>query len=369
MRLNNFWWLLIWPLLFGAIYHLYNVRRQEIPQGSEEGISIRWGWIPAIMLTLPYVIWAAWRSNRYFDTGQYQNTFNAMPTGLSNMASYVASRPKGKGFVVFEYLIKTLISQSDIVFFLLVAFIQMFFLVLIFRRYSEDFWLSIFFFIASTDYLSWMHNGIRQFIAVTLIFACLPLLIQKKYIWMCLVVGIAALFHSSALVFLPFVFVVNGRAWNWRTMLYIIGIIIAVIFVDRVSDFLVTAMEDTAYEGDISLYLNDDGTNPVRVLFYAVPTVMAFVFRKHIYHADDPLINMCVNLSVISTGMYVISYFTSGLLIGAIPIYFSLANYILIPWILKKAFNSRSALVLEIIFVGVYSFFFYYQCGPTWGLL
>lgn len=367
MRLNNYWWLLIWLFLFGAIYYLFIANRKTAPQGDEE--NTRWGWIPAILLTLPYIIWAAGRSNHYGDTGVYRGTFINMPVGLSNLAPYVASRPKGKGFVVFEYLFKTFISQSDISFFLFVALIQMTFLVLIFRKYSEDFWLSIFFFVASTDYLSWMHNGIRQFISVTLIFGCLPLLIKKKYLWMCLVVGIAALIHSAAVVFLPFIFVINGRAWNWRTILYIIVIIIAILLVDRISAFLVTAMQDTAYDGDIEIYLSDDGTNPVRVLFYAVPTILAWIFREHIYAADDPMINICVNLSVISTGVYVFSYFTSGVLVGAIPIYFSLANYILVPWLLKKVFDTRSAIVLKILFIGVYSIFFYYQCGPAWGLL
>ena len=372
MRLNNYWWLLIWPFLFGAVYYFFTAKRQRASEGKAPGESeetIRWGWIPAIMLALPFVIWAAGRSDLYGDTGQYRGTFNGMPVGLSNMASYVSTRPKGKAFVVFEYLFKTFISRSDIAFFFLVALIQMFFLVLVFRRYSEDYWLSIFFFIASTDYLSWMHNGIRQFISAALIFGCIPLIIRKKYIWMCLVVGFATLIHSAALVFLPFIFVVNGRAWNWRTIVYIFGIIIAILLVDRVSNFLVTAMEDTAYEGDIEIYLGDDGTNPIRVLFYAVPTVLAWVFRAYIYEADDPMINICVNLSVISTGMYVLSYFTSGVLVGSIPIFFSLANYILIPWLLKKVFDDRSAIILEVLFIGVYSFFFYYQCGPVWGLL
>ena len=50
-----------------------------------------------------------------------------------------------------------------------------------YRKYSSDYWMSIFLFIVSTDYLSYMHNGMRQFIAVCGIFACLGWIIKKEY--------------------------------------------------------------------------------------------------------------------------------------------------------------------------------------------
>ena len=366
MTLKNYWWLLIWMLIIGGLTWIYPPQREEMVLGRKR---YRWNRLSAAILAAPYVIWAAWRTNNYGDTSQYRSTFLKMPTGLSNMVSYVASRSKGKAFVTFEYLFKTLVSKSDIAFFFIIALIQIFFLVHIFRKYSRSYWLSFFFFIASTDYMSWVHNGIRQFVAVTLILACLPLIIKKKYFLMCLVVAAATFIHSTALFVLPFIFIVNGRAWNGRTILYIIALIISILFVDKVTNFLVKAMEDTAYEGDIEILLNDDGTNILRVFFYAVPTVMSWLFRAYIDRADDPFINMCVNLSIISTGIYILSYFTSGILVGAVPIYFSLTNYILIPWLIKEVFDPASAFAVEAGFVGVYCIFFYYQMGPTWGLL
>ncbi|MBR6239433.1 MAG: EpsG family protein, partial [Clostridia bacterium] len=112
-----------------------------------------------------------------------------------------------------------------------------------------------------------------------------------------------------------------------------------------------------------------DGTNIFRVLFYSVPALMSLVFRSYIERANDPLINVCVNLAIVTTGFYIFSFYTSGILMGAIPIYFSLSNYILIPWLLGEVFNENSAKYLKTAFIVVYSVFFYYQCGPTWGLL
>lgn len=366
MALNNFWWLLIWPFIVGGMTFIISPQQEEIVLGRK---CVRWHWLFAIILAAPYVVWAAYRTNSFGDTGVYRGTFNSMPVGLGQMADYVATRPKGKGFVVFEYLLKTLISESDVFFFFVIALFQMFCLVLIYRRYSRSYWLSMFFFIASTDYMTWLFNGMRQFMAVCIIFAFLPLLVKKKYAAMTGVVLFAALIHISALIFLPFIFIVNGRAWNLRTIGFLIAVIVSFFFVDRITDFLVDTMENTAYEGDIEFLLNDDGTNLLRVLFYSVPAIMSFVFRPYIDAANDPLINVCANLSVTAAGFYVFSLFTSGILMGAVPIYFSLANYILIPWLISEVFEPSSAVLMDTIFVGVYSFFFYYQMGTTWGML
>ena len=365
MAIKNFWWLLIWMFLFGAISFF-------IPQQEEMVLGRRvrrWNWLPAAILAAPYVIWAAWRQNGFGDTGVYRQTFLNMPVGLDQLGPYLTGSAKDRGFVLFEYLFKSVISKSDTAFFFLIAFIQVYCLVRIYRKYSRNYWLSFFFFIASTDYLSWMFNGIRQFLAAAIIFACIPLIAKRKYVAMVFVVLLASQIHLTALIFLPFIFIVNGRAWNLRTILFIVGLIVSIYFLDRVTGFITEAMQDTSYEGDIAIFLNDDGTNFLRVLFYSVPAIMAWVFRRRINTADDPMINICSNLSIVAAGVYIFSFFTSGVLVGRLPIYFSLSNYVLIPWLLHEAFNRESAIVLESVFVLVYIGFFYYQCGPTWGII
>ena len=366
MRLQNYWWLLIWPILFGAVSAAFIPKREELVLGKRE---VRWNWLPALIMALPYVIWAAWRPGNIGDTGLYRKLFSAAPSGFSALGSFVAQQSKDKGFAVFEVLFKTLVSKSDIFFFFFIAAFQLLCLVLVFRKYSCNYWLSFFFFVASTDYISWMQNGMRQFIAVAMIFAVLPLLVKRKYLSVILVVLLAYTFHASALIFLPFIFIVQGKPWNWKTILFIAGVIISILFVEELTGLITTAMEDTAYEGDIVYFLNDDGTNIFRVLFYSVPAIMSLIFRRRIESADDPMISICVNLSVAAAGIYVVSHFTSGILVGRLPIYFSLANYILVPWLIREAFNRESALFLNVVFAGAYTVFFYYQMHFGWGMI
>lgn len=366
MALHNHWWLLIWTFLFGGASLILNPKHEEIVLGKK---VMRWNWLSALIFVIPFIIWAAWRTNAFGDTAAYRQQFLNAPASFSNLGSYLSSQTKDRGYALILVAFKTLISRSDVSFFFFIAAVQLICLVTMYRKYSENYWLSIFLFIASTDYISWMHNGMRQFIAAAILFASIPLLIKRKYIPMLIIAALATQIHLSALIFLPFVFVINGRAWNWRTVLFIAVILVSVIFVDRVTGIITNAMEDTAYSSEINQLINDDGANLFRVLFYSIPAVLSFAFRGNLDRANDPMINMCANLSIIGMGFYVFSYFTSGILIGRLPIYFTLANYILIPWLIKDVFNKESALFIQACFIGVYGFFFYYQMGISWGLL
>ena len=73
------------------------------------------------------------------------------------------------------------------------------------------------------------------------------------------------------------------------------------------------------------------------------------------------MINFAANMSVVSSGIYVISMFTSAIMIGRLPIYFSLYNYILLPWEITHIFTKRSARVITWAMVGFYLLYNYYQ--------
>ena len=66
-------------------------------------------------------------------------------------------------------------------------------------------------------------------------------------------------------------------------------------------------------------------------------------------------------MSIASAGLYVISMFTSGIFIGRLPIYFSLYNYILLPWEINRIFTKQSARIIYIIMVIAYLGFYLYS--------
>lgn len=327
-------------------------------------------WV-ALLIFAPVIVWAGLRDSFIADTGAYVAIYEQIPRSISGLMAYLPEIDKDKGFTVLSGIIKIILGPSTERYFLVLATIQGISLVSVYRKYSIKYLTSIFLFMASTDYMSWMFNGIRQFTAVTIIFATTGLMLRKKYTKAVIVILLAATIHASALLMLPFVFIAQGRAWNRKTLLFIIGVIVIVAFAGRFTPFLDTLLSDTQYKNVVSDWkgFGDNGTNAIRVLVYSIPTILSFFGRKWIWCEDDPVINFCANMSIVSTGFYVISMFTSGIFIGRLPIYFSLYNYILLPWEIDHFFNRPSAKIITFMLLVFYMAFYYYQMHFAWGFI
>ena len=73
-------------------------------------------------------------------------------------------------------------------------------------------------------------------------------------------------------------------------------------------------------------------------------------------------------MSLIASGLYVISKIArSGILLGRLPIYFSMYNLILLPWLLQNIFEKREKDLIYYTMIVCYFGFFYYQMCVAWG--
>lgn len=116
--------------------------------------------------------------------------------------------------------------------------------------------------------------------------------------------------------------------------------------------------------------ISDDGTNHIRVAVYSVPLLLSLLGLRRIRRLNDPMINMAVNASAVTTGIYLVSMVTSGIFIGRLPIYTSLVfSLILLPWCIKYCFTPASGKFMKAVAVLTYGFFFVYQVVVTWGVL
>lgn len=330
----------------------------------------RYNPIWAFLIFLPILLWVGFRPTYFADTGTYRGIFLALPATVSEMIPYLETVTKDEGFIVFSIILKFVLGNNVSLYFLIISAIQSYCLIRVYRKFSANYILSIFLFIASTDYISWMFNGMRQFLAVTIVFACMGLVHNKKYIPAIIIIVLAATIHGSAVLMLPMIFIAQGKAFNKLTMLFSLGVILVVLFLGQFTTILTNLIQDTQYNDIIGneIWATDNGTNVLRVLMYSIPTIIALWKLRIIREKNDKIANLCVNMSIISTGIYVVSIFTSGIYIGRLPIYFSLYNYILLPWELKYLFvgNNRKLVLFSII--AMYLFFYYYQMHMTWGL-
>lgn len=367
MVLRNYWMLIIWPLTVGLFLNVVIPKTLVTVEGKSE---YRWGKFSAFLLVLPYITWAGYRS-WFGDTETYRNSFYLAADSLSSLPAYAAEQTKDTGYYVLSSLFKILISNSSVVFFLAIAAFQIFCIMKTYRKYSSDYWMSIFLFIVSTDYLSYMFNGMRQFIAVCGIFACLGWIVRKEYFKSIVVILLLSTIHQTALVMIPIIFIIQGRAFNKKTMFLIFLTLIVLVGVNEFTSFLENALKETQYSDIMTneIMQNKTGTNILRVIVYSVPLLLSIVGKRYIDEANDPLINLCVNCSVITTALYVISAVTSGIYFGRLPIYTSLTGYILLPWLINHIFEKKSAVLVKIMMYGFYFLFFYYQMHFAWGVL
>jgi transmembrane protein EpsG len=355
---------LIWLFVAGGILMYTFPEKQERLLGRTVR---RWDYLPAIILVLPLTLWAGFRGD-VADTYLYRKLFMEESRGLMNIPEILLSDGKDKGFTALTIFLKYFIGNSDKLYFTIFAVFQMACMCYVFRKYSSDFWISVFLFVASTDYASWMFNGMRQFIAVCLIFSCFDWIVQKKYVRVILVILLASLMHGSALLMIPIIFVVQGKPWNMRTILMLIGTAVVVLFIDRFTPILSTMLEDTQYDGvmENEIWVVDDGTNVIRVLVYSVPAIISLFGRKYLDQANNTAVNICVNCSIVTAALYAVSAVTSGVYIGRLPIYTSLMGYISLPWLINHMFNRESSRLVKVVMVVLYIAFYCYQTFITW---
>ena len=353
-------WYLFVLLVFVAWYATYAKQTHEVVvHGRTEK---RYNWAPVLMIAVPLIILAGTRPN-IGDTGAYRASFKTM---TSSFYELITTHTKDEGFSIFSYLLKILIGNNDVLYFTIIATICIMCVVLVYKKYSCNFAMSMFLFIASSDYIQWNYNGMRQFIAVSVIFLATDLLLEKKYLKYFAVIALMSTIHASALIMIPVSFFVMGEPWNKKTVIFTIGSLVAINFSGFLREVIAEFMSETQYSGEVNQFLETVGTNVIRVFVFCIPPVLAFVFRKHLLSAKSPILDMSANMSIISMGMYIVSAVTSGIFIGRIPIYFSLYNYILLPWIIENVFEKKSQKLVYAVMIICYLAFYYYQMTVAW---
>ena len=95
MTLTNYWWLLIWLFTGGLALTAYFPKHREMVCGK---VEIRWGVVPAVLMAVPYIVWAGYRSDAFGDTAAYRGAFKDAPSSFSEMSAYLDTIMKDKGF-------------------------------------------------------------------------------------------------------------------------------------------------------------------------------------------------------------------------------------------------------------------------------
>lgn len=362
-----YWFMMAWVILFGIMAQV-SAKRVCVGEYLGEDVYEPRAHLFMVLVTFAVIIFFAGARSRVGDTLAYIKMFNDYPLFQNAHDIIFDSSAREPGFRLFSILIKTFIADNYNVWFFIIAVISGICVMFPLYKYSCNFGVSAFLFMTSCQF-TWMFNGMRQFLAAAIIFACTGLILKNRTLLYILIVCILSTIHQSALLLIPMYFIAKGEPWNKRTMLFIGCIVLAMLFTSKFTNLLTDVVEQTDYASSVDEFKNtDDGTSPIRILVEAIPIILAFIYRNKIKDKLTPVIKLSINMSLIASGLYVISNIArSGILLGRLPIYFSMYNLILLPWLLKNIFEDREKDLIYYIMIVCYFAFFYYQMVVAWG--
>lgn len=309
----------------------------------------------AVILTFGYIIFWTGMRNSFVDTAAYITKFSQAQ--WSDLYFLEVSFDSGWGFDFLMIIFKTFISKNYHVWLMSLAIISGGCIAVTFWKYSINYYYTLFMFLAMTTF-TWMMNGVRQFLAVTIIFACTPLLEKKKWLPYCLVVLLCTTIHASCIIMIPIYFVIQGKPWTKKTLIVIAGVCVVIVFASEFTSIMDSMLEETKWATMSEDYINDDGVNPLRVLVFSVPAVMAFIGKRKL-KSEEQYIDIFTNMSIFTVVLYAIGMVTNGIMVGRLPMYIQMYGYILLPYTIEKCFAMKSRRLVYGLSIICYLFYFY----------
>lgn len=286
------------------------------------------------------------------DTYVYRTDYNETVWTLE--AALEGAEP---GFGVLQWLLQFISADAQILIFTS-ALISLSIIVAVLYKYSRLFELSLYVFITSGMFLVSM-NGMRQYLAASIVFAGAAFLFKGKFIPYAMVVLLASTFHQSAMIMLPVYFIVRRAAWTKSTIALVFAGTVFAFGYEQISDMLFGAISETKY-GSYSEF-DEGGANIIRVAVTAAPVILAYLGRhrlKEIFPQSDIVVNLAL------MGLIFMMVSTQQWIFARMAIYFDLFSLILISWVVK-VFTEKDQRVVYYAIIILYFIYFIYEYSVT----
>ncbi len=351
-------------LLMTAVTALlsYNTKKKRLVVEGQTTYRTPYGYALFSMLFIAFFVGMR---DVVLDTYAYKIGFEDTPVGWGFLSSYVSEASTGKGFYFIQFVFKNLISEDHYMWFLFMAVVSCLCLLRVIYKYSADVPLSIFLFVANCNF-TWLLNGTRQFLAVCILFAFTDWLLEGKKLRYMLLALLVSTVHNSAVFSIPVCLFLSEKEFLSKKMvLFTVIAAIGTAFSDRVFE-LVGMFLDKDYSDSLA---SGTGSSMMRLLVAIVPLALSLVGMKELRKYGTPSIILAANMSLVGACFSLAGTLTNGILVGRMPIYFSIYNLYLLPWLIRRVFVKKSSKLVWWLCVGLYTYYFYYQIMVAWNCL
>lgn len=353
-----YWLVLTWTVFVSLTYKKWFIFKVKEVGGTFKEKPL----LLSYLLAFAPLLFVISMRTQVADTVNYIEAFNSLTPTFS---AALKIQNKDKLFYQVATLFKMLVPNVNAWFFF-VAFFQVLFICLTVRRYSEMPGVSLFLFVASVEF-AYMFNGMRQFVAVTILFAGYRLLIKKKYFLYILLIILAAQFHGTAYVMLVGLVFSFVKPWSKTMYVSALGFTAAMVFLDPILSGLKIFFEDTEYSRQMTELLNSAGVNVIRVFVAFVPLVLGFVFRKNKALFSRREFAISFNMSILNAAFFTAASIVGGNLMARFAEYFTIYQLLTYPSLFKNCFKKGSERTVVVLLFGIfYCVWFWYQMDVNW---
>lgn len=334
---------------------LKTVRGVKMYKFKDESIGTKFFFV---VLLLILVFFSGLRTTMN-DTATYLKTFSRIiPDTLSEIKNINWSIGRNPLFVIYQIIIRSVITRSGNVFLLLTALIVVSSNLAFLHRYSRHFGYSVFYYLSFCVF-AFSMAAMKQTLAMAIGIWSVPLFIQKRRIRAVLLILIAMLIHPYVVVYLAAPLLYKG-VWDRRTILLLITTGIGVALYGTLITQVLSVTASLGDDYDIGLFTSGNALNIFRFLFYLIIPILSFFAKDQIKQADDPVLNACVNLSVLAASFAVFARIGDANMFGRMASYLDIFQCVAFGMLMKSGtINARVSLFLRSALILAYIFFYY----------
>lgn len=207
-------------------------------------------------------------------------------------------------------------------YFFLNSLIFIFLVALTVKRYSQDYWISIIFFICFPLFFLNSFSVIRLFTALAITFYAFKFIERGQLVRYVLAVAFAGMFHASAFVAIAFYFIRNVKL----DILKLVVVLFCLPFIGTLINSLVVRFSPT-YAPYTEASGGQEGTKAIFVLLLI--GIAALFLRDRILE-NDRIANMYFNIYFVGLGIYLM-FFSQGTMGHRLSLYGTFFSLLLIP--------------------------------------
>ncbi len=294
----------------------------------------------------------------YNDTAAYIRGFRNAVSPEEFIANGELSDLTGNPLFYFYNTLARSVTDNYHLFFLLPSLLIAFACVRLFKRYSVSpaFSVVVFFAIGTPMILM---AAMKQGIATAILILSIPYALDRKYVRFYLLVALAALFHTYALIF-AVVPLLCRAPWGTRTWILLAATVFCLLTFDSTMGIVVEQLQEIGAHASEEDVFNNTKINILRVAVYLVPALLALLFRERLFRDSTREENLFVNISILSGFLLMLGLEDGSNMMARIAAFFEIGSAVCLPWIIDRLFTKRSAkLVIGMAAVLYFGYFLY----------